>query len=464
MKDILDNALDASEKCVNNLMYVPYFKESSKVCDLVFTHKGEGIIAKRINSKYHYGNRHQDWFKIKNWRTIRGFLTSYDSNNNYFSISIFKHKEIHNIGKCKHGLDEEASHTLKQLFLTKGKKENHLFLLPPAVCASVHTLDLYENELREPAFSELLPNQLPETCTIEQLTFDLAMFPTNVELSNLNKVFWDNKNIAKRDFLIYIREISPYMIPFLKDRALTVIRCPDGVLGESFFQKSLPSYAPSFIKSVQQDHKNLMVCDHLDALIWLANHGAVEYHIPFQTTSNNYPIEIIFDLDPPDKKEFKTAIFAAKLIKQILNDLELVSFIKTSGNKGLQIHIPIPKKSMSYQDTALFTEAIARTLVNQYPHLFTIERFKKNRENRLYIDYVQHGKDKTLIAPYSPRKTKEATIATPLYWDEVNDHLTPDSFTIMNLIERVQTHGCPFANFFKIGKKQKLEKLFQLIK
>jgi bifunctional non-homologous end joining protein LigD len=98
-----------------------------------------------------------------------------------------------------------------------------------------------------------------------------------------------------------------------------------------------------------------------------------------------------------------------------------------------------------------------------YPDIFTTERMKKKRNGRLYIDYVQHGKDKTLIAPYSPRKTKEATVAAPLFWDEVEEGLRPEQFTIKNVVERVQTHGCPFENYAETGEKQDLSKLRKLI-
>src|SRR5699024_12814100 len=119
------------------------------------------------------------------------------------------------------------------------------------------------------------------------------------------------------------------------------------------------------------------------------------------------------------REKFELAIHDALIIKQLLDELNLISFVKTSGNKGLQIHIPIPEGSMTYKETALFTQAIAWTVEDAYPHLFTTERLKKNRQGRLYIDYVQHGKDKTLIAPYSTNKTIEATVATPLYWKKV---------------------------------------------
>lgn len=448
---------------VNFFRYISAYENPDELWQTVFDFKGEGIIAKRKKSSYSAEKNHHDWFKIKNWRTIHGFLTYLNVDNGYFTVCVYEDGKVKEIGTCKHGLDKETFQTLKQIFTTKGEKVENGYKLPPAICAAVHTLDLHQAELREPNFAGLLPQITPKECTLEKLNLDMAMIPTNIDLTNTAKTFWPFNGLTKGDLLIYIRKIAPYMLPFLKEKALTLIRSPDGVENEYFFQKHLPDYAPSFINSFLVDEERLIVCDRLNALVWFANHGAVEYHIPFQTISHTQPDEIVFDLDPPDRTRFDLAIKAAQIIKPMLDDLELISFVKTSGNKGLQIHIPILPGSMTYDQTALFTQAIAWTVENAYSSMFTTERLKKNRGGRLYIDYVQHGKDKTLIAPYSPRKTDEATVATPLLWEEVVEGLRPEQFTIMNVVERVQEFGCPFAGYFKAGKEQKLDKVLELV-
>lgn len=458
------NHLFSKTELTTRIRLVSASDDAKHLWQVIYDYKGEGMIAKRKSSKYHAGKTHQDWFKIKNWRTIQGFLTQLDPENDYFTIGVYKEESIHTIGKCKHGLEGEAMDTLRQIFLTKGIKRDKFYELPPAICASIHTLDLYQDELREPSFNQLLPATTPTECTKEQLALDVAMIPPSIELTNIAKVFWVESGLTKGDLLRYIREVSPYMLPFLKDKALTTIRAPDGVEGEAFFQKHLPSYAPPFIDFVDANDGKLIVCQTLETLTWLANHGAVEYHVPFQTIDSDDPHEIVFDLDPPGREKFALAIQAAQMIKQLLDGLNLRSFVKTSGNKGLQIHIPIPLGSMTYDETALFTQAIAWTVENAHPHLFTTERLKKNRLGRLYIDYVQHGRDKTLIAPYSPRKTADATVATPLYWHEVKKGLTPDQFTIENVIERIQVMGCPFAGYDDVRNEQELDKTLKMIR
>ncbi|HLR52832.1 MAG TPA: DNA ligase D [Candidatus Avamphibacillus sp.] len=448
----------------SQLRLVQAYSDANKLWNIIFESKAEGIIAKRKTSPYQPEKKHHDWWKIKNWRRIHGILTSYNMNNGYFTVNVFDNGHLKPIGKCKHGLEADAFDTLKELFTTKGEKQENIYTLPPAIVATIHTLDLYDQELREAEFADIAVNMPAEECTMEKLKRDLAMLPPQINYSNVEKVYWPEKDITKGSFLTYMRELAPYMIPFMKQRKLTLIRCPDGVDGEKFFQKHLPDYAPEFIDHILDDEgQKLIVCNHLASLMWFVNHGALEYHLPFQKVYEETPIEIVFDLDPPSREFFHLAIEAALLIKKMLDELELISFIKTSGGKGLQIHIPIPEKSMTYDETALFTQAIAWTVERKSPEKFTTERFKNKRNGRLYIDYVQHGKDKTIIAPYSTRNRADATVATPLFWEEVTSELRPETFTLECVLNRVQAIGCPFKDYFHVGERQKMNKLMKLI-
>lgn len=456
-KEILHELLEPiSDKSV--LKYVEVFTSIAEIKKVVSESKSEGIIAKRKDSSYQKG-KNNDWFKIKNWRVIQGVLTAYNPSNGYFAVNVLDNDKLINIGSCKHGLPRDTAETLHKLFKDQGKLVKGSYHLPPAITSTINTLDLYDSELREPNFKSINPNTSYTECTLDKLQLDMAQLP--IEVSNTDKFLWPN-TFTKKDLLVYIREISPWMLPFLKQRALTIIRGPDGIDEESFFQKSLPDYAPDDLSF--ESHADLIVCNHLRALVWLANHASIEYHVPFQKVGHATPLEIVFDLDPPDREHFVLAVKAAKLVKQILDDLDLVSFVKTSGNKGIQVYIPIREGSMTYDETSIFTEAVAKTLERAYPNYFTTERLKKNRHGRLYIDYVQHGKDKTLIASYSPRMTKEGTVSTPLYWREVNEDLTPTAFTIGNVVERVRERGCPFLRYFETGRRQRLDKVLKMVK
>lgn len=455
---------DPSITSLSRLGLISSHGNAAGLSEQVFNCKGEGVIAKRKKSLYNSGKQHKDWLKVKNWRTLNGILTFLDAKNDYFTVSVYEKEKVIEIGKCKHGVDSNELETVKKLFESRGEKLGGGYTLPPAICAEINTLDLIKGELREPSINQLLVNTSSSECTIGKMNLDMAMLPSHLEPGNTTKIFWPKEGVSKAELLIYLREVSPYMLPFLKDRILTVIRCPDGVTEQFFFQKHLPDYAPSFIRGVRQNDEEFFICDQMESLLWFGNHGAVEFHTPFQTIEGPNPTEIVFDLDPPDRDRFHLAIHAANILKQLLDDLKLVSFVKTSGNKGIQVHIPIPKDSLTYDETGTFTQAIAWTIENEYPTMFTTERLKKKRKDRLYLDYVQHGKDKTIITAYSPRKTAEASVATPLFWEEVKEGLTPEMFTINNVIERVQTYGCPFNGYFETGKKQEMESVLNLLK
>ena len=451
-KQLLHQFFDMfSSSLLQNIPVFPTYKEAKQT---VIDYKSEGVIAKRKKSIYQIGKQHRDWWKEKNWRLVEGFLTAYDPASSYYELDVFNQKgEVTTIGHCKHGLSPAEETTLKELFTTEGVSDDKKIYLPPAICASVQTLGMNGGELREPSFAALEPGMDPAGCTVDKLQRDLAMMPDSVDYSNENKVYWKAIPFVKRELLIYMRNIYPYMIPYIKDRALTVIRCPEGVEEECFFQKHIPGYGPAFIQ--RQDER--IVCNRPDALLWLVNHGGIEYHMPFERLNDPYPDNIVFDLDPPSQDDFSMAVETALLFKRLFNELKLKTFIKTSGNKGLQIHLPIIKGSYTYEETAAFTANIAAVITETAPQLCTMERLKKKRNGRLYIDHVQHGKKKTIIAPYSPRSTPEATVATPLDWSEVEKNLFPAQFTLQTVVERVRNQGCPWIFEYEEARKQSFE-------
>ncbi len=448
---------------VKRLGYIESFDDWEVLWEKVKEHRGEGMVVKRRESRYVSGKNHRDWLKVKNWRVISCIITGYTPSNGYFDAAVYHEDALVSIGKFKHGLEGESLAMLKKLANSKGEKTVDVIKLPPAICVDINCLDIQDGELREPVFRRFRLDLQPEQCTWQQARQGLAMLPASIDLSNQEKTFYPKKKLVKGDLVQYLREISPYMLPFLKNKALTVIRCPEGVDGESFFQKHLPDYAPAFLAGDKSGEETLLHCGTAESLVWLGNHGAMEYHVPFQYMGGTDPIEIVFDLDPPSIGEFRLAVYAAQLLKKMLDQLLLQSFVKTSGNKGMQVYIPIPAKSLTYNETATFTQALAMLLVKQHDDLFTIERLKKNRGNKLYVDYVQHGRDKTLIAPYSPRRNENATVSAPLFWEEVNERLSPEQFTLENAVRRVQEKGCPFVGYNQTRDSQDLTHLKQFI-
>lgn len=457
--------LQPNENSNQLIQLVPPFTNFQEIWDKVVLYNGEGIVAKQGNNKWEDGKRTLLWLKYKNWKFVNCFITAFEKANGYYYTGVYKDNDILSIGQFIFGLKPEEKKALFEVIKANKSKEDDQFLyVKPAICLEIKYLEIYENQMREPHFHRFRFDINPNECQYNQFLQQQKNLPPHIEITHPDKPLWKEPSVQKIDYIHYLREISPYILPFLQNRLLTVIRYPHGILGESFYQKNCPDYAPDFVETQLSEGINYIVCNHLKTLLWLGNQLSFEFHIPFQTINSNGPSEIVFDLDPPSRNEFILAVKAALFIKEVLDQLKISSFVKTSGNKGLQIYIPLPENTYTYEDTRLFTSFIADYLISKDPHSFTIERLKKKRGNRLYIDYVQHGEGKTIICPYSARGTKEATIATPLYWEEVNEHLKAETFQITNIMKRIKQKGDPFKTYFESKDNQKFEPILEFLK
>ncbi|WP_423798832.1 DNA ligase D [Neobacillus sp. SAB-20_R2A] len=447
------------------LQPVMAYEDFNEIWEKVVLYDGEGIVAKQASSIWEEGKRSLHWLKYKNWKYVSCFVTSYDKTNGYFYVGVYKDDSIYGVGQVLFGFKPDEKQALGQILKQNMVKEDNQFIfVEPAICLEVKYLELYENQLREPHFDHFRFDLVPEDCTYDKFIFQQKNLPEDLEITHPDKPLWDKFNIRKADYILYLREISPYMLPFLKSRLLTVIRFPHGMFGEAFYQKNCPDYAPDFVHTHTADDIDYILCNNLKTLIWLGNQLAIEFHVPFQTTISKGPSEIVFDLDPPSQDEFHLAIKASLLIKEVLDQLNLIGFIKTSGNKGLQIYLPLPEDEFSYDDTRLFTSFIAEYLISKDPDSFTIERMKKKRGNRLYVDYVQHGEGKTIVAPYSMRGNEHGGVATPLFWEEVDEKLNPRMFTLDYALERIKKFGDPFKNYFQTKSIQPFAPVLEVLK
>ncbi len=457
--------IEADSYNENLLQFVEAHNDFSTLWENVVLYDGEGIIAKHKNSLWEEGRRSIQWLKYKNWKYVSCFITSYEKANGYFSVGVYKEGKIHGIGQVLFGFKPDEKHALQSTIKQNMVSEDLQFIyVEPAICLEVKYLELYDNQLREPHFHRFFFDIKPNECTYDQFMFKQKNLPEDLDITHPDKPLWKNNDIQKADFILYLREISPYMLPFLKDRILTVIRYPHGMFGVPFYQKNCPDYAPDFVQTYRDEGIDYIVCNNLKTLIWLGNQLAIEYHLPFQTIHSQGASEIVIDLDPPSKDEFHLAVKAALFIKEVLDQLNLIGFVKTSGNKGLQIYLPLPEDVFSFDDTRLFTSFIADYLISKDPDSFTIERMKKNRGNRLYVDYVQHSEGKTIVAPYSMRGNEHAGVATPLFWEEVNDKLNPVQFNMENALNRIRKQGDPFNSYFKTKSLQNFEPVLEVLK
>jgi bifunctional non-homologous end joining protein LigD len=450
---------------VQRLQLIESYQEENVLWNQIVVHNGEGIVAKRSSSIWESAKRTPNWLKIKNWRYVTVVLTKYDKNNSYFHGAIFKQGELTEIVVFRHGLKKEEEDTLLAFFQDNGTRvSTTVWEIPPSICVDIACIDFDGKKLREPAFHAFRFDMDPTDCSWKLMQRQLNPIPETIQITSPDKPIWPKIDINKDDYLYYLQKIAPYLLPFLRERLLTVIRYPHGSSGESFYQKHCPDYAPDFVVTEKVEDIDYIVCSDIETLLWLGNQLALEFHIPFQTRKTSKPTEIVFDLDPPSVNEFSLAINAAQKMKAIFDQFKLISFVKTSGGKGLQVYIPLPEDRFSYEETRIFTQFVCQFLVEQEPTLFTTERLKKNRNNKLYLDYIQHDFGKTIIAPYSPRGSEKGLIATPLKWNEVDESLTPLAFTIPVVLERLENEMNPFKWFREVSNEKAFSTVLSQLK
>ncbi|WP_064504035.1 non-homologous end-joining DNA ligase [Alkalihalobacillus trypoxylicola] len=367
----------------------------------------------------------------------------YEQKDESFLVGLHENASIIEVGSLKNGLKGEEFSSLKQVLLNnqvskETKKEG--------IVVELEFSALYRQRLINPVFRAFMLEQPIQNCTWDYL----LILNTSVEgVTHPEKPIWHKPVMTKEQYISKLIQISPVFLRFLSDKPVTLIRFPHGVEKEFFYQKNCPDYAPAYIKTIQIEKIDYIVCQDLKTLTWLGNQLALEFHIPFQKMNSKNPHEIVFDLDPPDYASFSLAIKAAQQMKKIFDQFSIRSFPKFSGNKGIQIHLPINDQSLSYEETRIFTFFIAQYLVNEHPDDFTIERMKNKRGKRLYIDFLQHAGGKTIIAPYSPRGNKKPLIALPLEWEELYEEVIPEDITIDYAIKRLKEKECPMSHYFE---------------
>ena len=283
-----------------------------------------------------------------------------------------------------------------------------------------------------------------------------------LKLSNLGKIYWPKEKFTKRDMLNYYFKVATYMLPYLKDRPQSLNRFPNGINGKSFYHKDLTAAAPGWIKlepytTSEGEDKNFLVPEDEAAILYMANLGAIEMN-PWNSTIHkpDYPDWCLIDLDPSEKNTFEQVIETALVTKEVLDNMGVKCYVKTSGSTGIHIYIPLGAK-YTYDQCQLFGKVVATQVHHILPTFTSIERLTKNRKGKLYIDYLQNRPKATLAAPYSLRPKPGATVSMPLYWEEVKKGLKMADFTIANAAERLKSEGDIFKPV--LGRGINLEKI-----
>jgi bifunctional non-homologous end joining protein LigD len=276
--------------------------------------------------------------------------------------------------------------------------------------------------------------------------------PTGVKLTSPDRVLYPEDGITKGDLFEYYRAIGPTIVPHLRDRPFTMKRYPHGIYGEVFFQKQAPRGMPSWIKTRRfETHPreggsrlvDFPLVNSPEAVLYMVQMNCVDMNAWYSRVDKPHrPEFVLFDLDPPDGG-FELAVKVAHLIRELLDELQLPGYVKTSGADGIHVVAPITRRS-TFEQTYQFAERASRLLEARHPGKVTTEWLKKKRQGVL-VDHRQNGWGKTIASVYSVRPKPAAPVSTPLRWEELTDDVRPRDFTMDVALRRVEEHGDLFA-------------------
>ena len=276
-----------------------------------------------------------------------------------------------------------------------------------------------------------------------------------IELSSLEKVLFPDDGITKGDLIDYYRRIAAAMLPHLKERPLSMQRFPDGLEGGGFYQKEIPDYFPDWIERAlievkeEQTKQWQVVCNNQATLIYLANQACLTPHVWLsQADRLHYPDKLIFDLDPPTN-DFEPVRLAARALRDMLQELELVSYVMTTGSEGLHVVVPLDRQA-NFDTVRSFARELVERLVERKPQELTTEVRKEKRSGRVFLDYLRNAYGQTAVPPYAVRARTGAPVATPLDWEELADsNLHSQRYTIRNIFRRLGQKTDPWVGIMK---------------
>jgi len=508
----------------------------------------EGVIGKRADSRYEAGQRSGAWLKVKPVQSadfvVGGYTSGKGSRASLGALLLGywdKQKKLHYASHVGSGFDDRS---LKQVqkkleplkrktspFVEKPVLNGAVTWVEPAVVAEVKFQSWTDDgALRAPVFLRLRddidarsvrrvePGARHETAAVEfdpiadvvaQLdtsnrknAFTLVVGAEQIRLTHLDRVYWPENPalqqpaLTKRDLLRYFAQVSPYMLPHLADRPVTMIRMPDGINKQRFFQKHWEQERPEFTETitVYSGHKDesheYLLCNNLPTLLWLAQSGTLEFHIwhsrakvgpdsvsqstdyatsleSLEASVLNYPDYVVFDIDPyiysgkeakGAEPELNTIAFekgkeVAFWLREVLHGMSLEPIVKTSGKTGLHVFVPI-KRTIDFDAARQVSELVGRHLMRQHPRDITMEWSVPKRTGKIFMDYNMNVRGKTLNVAYSPRGEPGAPMSMPLTWEELAK-AHPLDFRMTNVIDKLTRSGDRWHNALK--NKQNLE-------
>jgi len=470
-----------------------YATDGAQMLDAARNMGLEGVLAKDRRSKYEEG-RSRNWLKLKVLNeqefVIAGFTAG---ERDYFGALVLGFREngkLRHAGQVGTGFDQKLMkviHDRLQPLIIKSspldpkpKIKDVTWVRPEIVCQIRFLEWTQEGMLRAPVFVGLrddkLPTEVVREASVEPVAGKLDLsgkeLITDIDghrlkFTNLDKVYFPKDHWKKRDLLEFYDNVSEWLVPHLRGRPLSLKRYPNGIAEDYFFQKNAGSHFPEWLhlEPIVEHHppktNQYPVANDRASLLYLVNLGCID-HNPWMSRVGQleHPDWILLDLDPVEAS-FDKIVEAALLIREVLSDLKLEGYPKTTGGDGMHVYVPLDPV-YTYDQVRSFAEILSHLAVDREPNLFTTPRsVEKRKKGRVYFDYLQIGTGKTISSPYCVRAHDGAPVATPLDWKEVVRGLRPEDFRIDNTVERFRRVGDLFAPVLEGGQRLEpaLEKL-----
>jgi bifunctional non-homologous end joining protein LigD len=429
----------------------------------------EGVVGKKADGPYRSG-RSADWIKIRLDRAddfaVVGYTQGEGARSGFgaLHLAFWKDGGLVYAGRAGTGFTEKQLSEIRARLEPRRRDtppcsgpappgRGHVWVDPELVCEVRFKEWTGEGLLRQPTFLRLREDKAIEECVREDDPGAASEPPApappedlpekTVPFSNLDKVFWPEEGYTKGDLIEYYRSISPWLLPYLKDRPLVMTRYPDGITGKSFFQKDAPNFAPGWIRleRIWSEHAereiDYFVCDDMETLLYVANLGSIPLHVwASRVAAPERPDWCILDLDPKGAP-FAHVVKVARAIHALCEEIALPHFIKTSGATGLHVLIPLGGQC-THAESKTLGEILAKAVEQDVSEIATTARMIGSRAGKVYIDFLQNGHGKTIAGPFSARPVPGATCSAPLKWSEVDGKLDPKKFTIKTLPARMK--------------------------
>jgi bifunctional non-homologous end joining protein LigD len=457
----------------NEVFVSPQFDDGAALLAAARDQELEGVVAKKTDSPYKPGRRSSDWHKLKLRQTqevvIAGYTRGQGRRTGGFGalvVGIHDAGVLRWAGNVGTGFSDSEIERLLGLLAPLQRSDSPFAEVPkmprvrrsditwvePKLVVEVEFAEwTHEGRLRSPTYLRVQEDKAAADVRRERVPLPpvVKLRGRELRLSNLDKPFWSEEGITKGDLVAYYRDVAEALVPHLRGRPFTMKRYPDGWQGKSFFQKNAPSHMPDWIERApfpastrdgeQRIIEYAVVNDEL-ALLWMANMGCIDLHTwASRADRPERPDWVMFDLDPSEGSSFEEVIEVARLVKATLDLLELESFPKTSGSRGIHILVPVARRH-SFEEVREFAGIVAGALARAHPGLATTEWAKEKRRGVL-VDANQNGPGRTNASVYSVRPRAGAPVSTPLRWEEVVSGLDPTSFTMDAVLDRVSRHG-----------------------